>query len=366
LGGFTSSYTSRLNGTINTASMYRKVLTISEITQNYESGLININKATYPTSPINVMVTGSEPNQYFDYMYYSYNGGTTMLPLYKLGQNMWFSSAMSTDSQHMYCSSYDGNLYKSSDGGANWTTTSSSIQYEIVCSDSGAYIYGIGYNGVLYRSSNYGASFTIPAGVTVGQKFLDCSANGQYVITLNNTFSLPYLKWSSNYGNSWSGTLNSTTGVVPVVCGVSDSGTYMVTYGRDFPNPNTQIVYSTNSGSSWVTGSTSIPYLINDNTGHFAMNGTGQYQVLILNNGPGSPSVYKTYVTNDYGSSWTDISSQVPMNTNNTGKGSVSSDGQIMYIVVKKVGLYKSTNYGVSWSLITPNTINGWRDVTLI
>jgi len=327
----------------------------------------SITPSASPAAPgVNVIIPGGYAIISLDYVYYSINGGTTILPFTNLGQNYWYNSALSNNGQFLYCSSDDGNLYKSSNAGGTWTAIPSTISRPILCSDDGQYVYGIASGGTLVKSSDYGVNFTTPSGPTVAQRFMNISANGQYIITTNSTFSLPYLKWSADYGATWSGTLNSSSGIKPSVCDVSDDGTYMVTYGTVLANTNTYIAYSTNSGSTWVTGATSIPYIpnsaIQDDRPSLGMNSTGQYQILILNNGP-TLSDYKSYVSNNYGITWTDISSLIPMGINNYGSCDVSANGQTMMINVTNVGLYKSTNYGVTWSLINANTTNRWHQV---
>ena len=51
------------------------------------------------------------------------------------------------------------------------------------------------------------------------------------------------------------------------------------------------------------------------------------------------------------------------MGINNYGSCDVSANGQTMMINITNVGLYKSTNYGVTWNLINANTTNRWHQV---
>ena len=210
-----------------------------------------------------------------------------------------------------------GKLYRSTDYGATWQASSTNTLYywqRIAMSDTGEYMIGSSLNGPLFLSSNYGASYTdITSSVRgLSTEYFEgtgMSGNGQYIIVCYEevggiTFTT---KVSNNYGapGSWS--------VVPGLS-VSDYSIQGVAISND-----------------------------------------GQYMYLSYTYAFGG------YVkkSSDYGATWQTIS----VGTQYVTDISCSSDGSTVVVTgttsgygggyVSRGYMFKSTNYGVSFTAIT-------------
>ena len=82
----------------------------------------------------------------------------------------WRAAASDSDGSNLLAGEYNGNLYTSSNGGANWALSKSGAKpWKAIASDSdGSYLIAGEQGGRLYVSSDSGASWTqvFPAGAS--------------------------------------------------------------------------------------------------------------------------------------------------------------------------------------------------------
>jgi hypothetical protein len=222
--------------------------------------------------------------------------------------------------------------YKSIDGGNTFTALSgltSSYTWTGIAGDiTGLYIAVISFseNNQIYISNNGGVSFTAttitfaltgfyPTGVSM-------SNDGQYIAVSGLTTNIGGLRnalvsASSNYGASFSSGYGDSTAYNMYVpsgkVSVSGNGQYMTAIfsyqvdpgGVNVPRPWSFRVYSSNYGSSWTKSGGSEFSRFFD----IALDGTGQNQFLTTDwcrPGVSGSQGIKAYVSNNYGSSFTE------------------------------------------------------------
>jgi len=244
------------------------------------------------------------------------------------------------------------NLYKSINGGANWSNVSyfNGNDIGVVCvSSTGQYMLVSAYplennTETLYLSSDYGISWSSIASTTSGFSSFDISDNGQYIVYVIVNGQL-YI--SNNYGSSF-----STSGSPGVTnwrsVAISSNGQYItaVSFGN-------AIWVSSNYGASYTSKSYS--------PNHWAavvISSSGQYQVA------GGDTIYRS---TNYGSTWTNTGISV---SNGWGALAMSADGQRLLGLsyYRNLELYKSTNAGANWSTVTTIGSSGngnWRCVAI-
>lgn len=227
--------------------------------------------------------------------------------------------------------------YKSIDGGSTWSILSGSPGFDLdwtgIAGDStGTYIALIcqTQNNQVYVSTNGGSSFNIvtlssiligfyPSGVAM-------SSNGQYIAVAGHSTTSSEagnrnarVVASSDYGASFgAGTYSDGTGLVLFnpsgKVSVSGNGQYMTAVFAYEVDPNPQVnksrpwsfrVYSTNYGTTWTKSGTSEACYFLD----IALDNTGQNQ--FLTSDWQQPGVFgtvgvKAFVSNNYGSSWSE------------------------------------------------------------
>ena len=241
------------------------------------------------------MQTGIAVQNGSGYIWTTTDGGVSWTQ--RLGPYYWYDAAISADGSTMYAGQYvnpgtPGYLYKSTDGGANWTWLSNrtgNTQLGVACSSNGAIVYASGDSGVEV-SSNYGATWTAST-MTNTCVPVCCSLNG--TIGYAGGFT-GYMYVTSNTGASWttitSGLPGSSNYYFGLACS-ADGTKAAVT------NANTTNVYvSSNTGTSWSVAA-SVSNLIQIRTYGLAMSSNGNTMYVI-----GGTSLYKS---TDFGVSWT-------------------------------------------------------------
>jgi hypothetical protein len=159
--------------------------------------------------------------------------------------------ACDSTGQHLYVGAYNGEVYVSSDAGANWSSSSlPDYVWGITCSHSGQYVYAL-VNGDVCVSANYGMSWSNAITISndgCSQLFSDWS--GQYVVAACNSDGVYR---STNYGQSWTKTNAPST---PMVGG----GTYFYTVSCNstgqriiaMDTNNSTIYVSLDAGATWT------------------------------------------------------------------------------------------------------------------
>lgn len=286
--------------------------------------------------------------------------------------------------------------YKSIDGGNTFTALSGlpSLVWTAIAGDiTGLNIAAICFseNNTVYISNDGGYNFTATtlSGILIGfyPTGISMSNNGQYIAvaglsTLISGNRNARVVLSSNYGTSFSSgyadstaySMYNTSGKVSV----SGNGQYITTifaYRTDpgFPNvprPWSFRVYSSDYGANWTKSGTSEFSLFLD----IALNYTGQYQ--FLTSDYFKPGVFgsigmKAYVSNNYGSSFTEMFSNttayylggdahqgfVSATISDDGKTMVGATNGKIYADYSTgslpPALIASTNYGSSFPTFT-------------
>jgi hypothetical protein len=148
---------------------------------------------------------------------------------------------------------------------------------------------------------------------------------------------------STNYGATWSAAL-VILGRGGTSVATSDNGQYILAGHADLVAP--ALYMSINTGSVWTR-----PTFANvaTNICSVSMSSTGQYMLAgIGGHTPvGGLITGLVYYSNDYGTNW-NTASGIP--TANWQAGGMSSTGQYMWVGSMTTQLYKSVNYGASWS----------------
>lgn len=221
------------------------------------------------------------------------------------------------------------------DSGSSFATipTSYYTPSGICCSLDGKYVFIAKQDGNSQYSINYGVSVSDITGVYyVNSGDISCSNDGQYILHVKAN-GKAYM--SSDYGSNFAQVYSlPTSNVSWNGCAVSSTGQYMIAVIS-----YTGIYVSSNYGSTWTyksyTSSNRAP----------CMSADGQYQYFT----EGS----NIYRSSDYGSSWASVYS-TPMYSFNSMD--CSADGSILYLTATGSGIFKSTTYGSSPSIISANT----------
>jgi hypothetical protein len=232
----------------------------------------------------------------------SLNGNVSINNTLTLNDGTYFKPAYTVADFTKFGTTFTPNFYVNF---KSWSAIgiSSTGQYQTIAASSS--------NGSMYRSSSYGAANTWTAGAdTSGWVSIAISSTGQYQIACSTGYNLLYI--SSNYSVSW-----------------------------------TQVT------SAAVNVSLALPFQA------VSISSSGQYQTVVTNNTNGA-----VYISNDYGGSWTKVTS-APLNVgvNFTGL-SISGDGQYQTATANNVGIYTSTNFGVTWTL-KYSAARNWQGVSI-
>ena len=362
---------SRFKGRIGAQAVYLEELNTTAINQNYYAA--NNNKfptISAPTAPLSLCVashgnppialgTGTIP----DYLYYSTDDGVTLKPFFAAGQNYWTGVLKTIGDDIIIGSAFNnsngigGGIYRSSDSGVTFSRVYAGEGWPICNSDDGQYIYGRGTNRAIIKSSDYGASFvTLTGATTIAYENISCSSDGQHVFIIRGGFGAPYFQWSHDYGVTWAGLTNVGFSSYEV-CAISDDGNSLFAYGS-----SAKSAYSLNGGTTWVTGTT-YPGGGSYNPETLVINSTGQYQFSITTGYVPFAGTYPIRST-DYGATWSEVTS-VPQATrdNYFRNASMSANGENLYYVAPYDGLFKSTNYGATFTQQYSTSLQPFRNL---
>ena len=161
------------------------------------------------------------------------------------------------------------------------------------------------------------------------------SSTGQYAISSSYWGASFGIKYSSNYGQTWTAS-NASVGSGWDMVGMSSTGQYCIV-----ANEGNGMWYSSNYGQTWTQSNlTSSCYSCQ-------LSSNGQYGIACINGGTSA------YYSSNYGQTWTQSAS---FTTSTFGTVTISSTGQYATCATTS-GFVYSNNYGVTWSLsnITTN-----------
>lgn len=228
----------------------------------------------------------------------------------------------------------------------------------IAMSANGLFQTAVNLNDGIYLSNDYGVNWSLN-NITTDRNWssIAMSANGQIQVAANDL--LLYI--SRDYGITWiqniySGTTSKLTSV-----SISSNGQFISVTG--YSETIAYIYTSSNSGSSFSIAKTISSIVVNiidtdSRKCSIAISSTGQYQVCCINV-KNVTVINLTYVSNNYGETWTGIDLPYPYYLN---CASISSSGQYIYIgrltQTEKYGLFTSNNYGASFSSAPQQKLN--------
>ena len=334
--------------------------------------------------------------------------------------NWTVKGPIATDDFTSICMSSDGkyqsatqdnstSLITSKDYGVTWTFTSINAlcTWSSNCmSSNGQYRLAVSDNGNSANSSDYGVTWVIRGGFapnTEGQySWYSCSMSkdGRYQLVTGRLGDFRRIFISSNYGVSWTQIDHTIFNVIDVGgygvirnSSISSDGRYQtvtvnwIYFSGSYP---TAIYTSEDYGVTWTwritIGSNLMSYGYGEDV---VMSSTGQYQTVLIYVPGTTVGIYRystsiIYTSNDFGHTWTghgfnayepEISANVAARVVFMGAG-MTGDGQHQYVSSfnrafhwadpDTAGLiYKSDDYGNTWSTGTPATTSFWRDVAV-
>jgi hypothetical protein len=183
----------------------------------------------------------------------------------------------------------------------------------------------------IFKSTNYGATFT---DIGPGDfESLAVSNNGQYVI-IGQTMGSNGIYVSNNSGNTFTYVVSGNA--VDSVS-MSEDGQYMASSSQFQDNP---FLYSTDYGVSFTAASNDGSAVARSNA-VIAQSNDGSTILSSL----WTSTVGKTFLSEDYGDTWTGVDNVIGRNF------TINNNGLKIYRS-STVQLYKSTNYGASFSTI--------------
>jgi hypothetical protein len=213
---------------------------------------------------------------------------------------------------------------------AQWTITSGPIRPTVCFAKNSSYIFAgtssaSSFNGV-YRTSNQGASWAAVNIDGVSTNIEDIVCVGEAVLAAQGN----QIFLSLDNGDNWS-SVSSNIGSYTITC-LAKRGSEVFAAGQG-------IYYSNNLGLTWTTV---IPF-VNTGAGNSGLSVFGD----------------TVFVGKLNGGLWRSINggttfSSVSTGLSGTGVTNVLKQGNV-YLVGSSIGIYRSTNGGSSWQLVTQN-----------
>lgn len=198
------------------------------------------------------------------------------------------------------------------------------------------------YTNTAYDYTQFGTQFTAtgPSAVWCG---IAVSATGQYMTAIDNGATYPtggYIYSSSNFGNTWNQVasqqgwgqvaMNATGQIQIAAIGLGPNGY------------NGQIYRSTDYGATWsILTNSFYTYWAS-----LSVSASGQYMVG-TDHFTGFNTAGYVYTSSDYGITWARLTS-LPFVV--LGPIRVSASGQYQTVTGQGIPLYRSTDYGQTWS----------------
>ncbi|MCP5521268.1 MAG: hypothetical protein H7A46_06940 [Verrucomicrobiales bacterium] len=233
----------------------------------------------------------------------------------------WRSVASSDDGSKLVAVVDGGQIYTSTDCGANWTPRESNRSWQSVASSAdGSKLVAVAWSGQIYTSTDSGANWTpresdrqwqSVASSTDGSKLVAVVYNGQIYTSTDSGVS-----WTPRESDrSWHSVASSADGIQLVAA----------PFGSE-------IYTSTDSGESW-TAQENIRYWVS-----VASSADGSKLVALVNGG-------QIYTSTDFGVNWTARESN-----RNWWSVASSADGSRLVALDNAGQIYTSTDSGVSWT----------------
>ena len=231
--------------------------------------------------------------------------------------------------------------------------TSSKYWNGITASNDGTKIAAVAYQDGIYTSTDSGATFVNRTSAMSPQpawNSIVSSADGRYLAaaayTYNCSSSCTFdggVYVSSDYGVNWSKVITPAQGGISSIAMSSDGSKLIAAVSNGGGNPGVIPIYLSNDfGSTWSNTNTGVPAAAI--SGNF-------FGLSISDDGVNLAASYGGVVSGfiysrNSGASWTAVTSGIP-----TGDGRIaaSSDGSKLALKVYGSPLYFSDNYGATW-----------------
>ena len=253
----------------------------------------------------------------------------------------WNSIASSSDGTKLAATVLGGNIFTSTNSGANWTSRASSKNwYGITSSADGTKLAAVVYNGNIWTSSNSGVNWTSRAS-TKNWWDITSSADGMKLAAVVKGGNI----WtSSNSGATW--TEDTSVGATKNWYGITSSadGTKLaaVVSGGN-------IWTSNNSGATWTEDtSVNATKTWNDITS----SADGKYLAATWGTGTGTAGAGSIYTSSDYGNTWSESTSSANGTNGRQWRQITSSAcGTLLAATVahSNSGIYLSNDVGNTW-----------------
>lgn len=358
-------------------------------------------------------------------VYTSNNYGQTWIVNTSLGKKAFTGLCISETGQYLVCSVQSDYIYTSSDYGATWITQTSQGTLEwtyVACSSSGKYVIGTADKNI-YLSSNYGKTFTLSF-TLISQEIVylnscACSSDFTTIGACESKFSgsdmvRTYL--SRDFGATWVLSVSSSSSYLSmsisstgkyIMLGTSTGGVFLssdngISYTQVYNNTNLScstvnvsangkyliaglsdgsavgtVYLSTDMGATW--SALSAPYSSNSYMSA-KISDSSQYIFAVISGGVncivrGGVDLYDLSGISTVNSGYLDIGYKTSPNmslvTALTSSSNLSwqgiggsSDGQYLIATAYGSGLYRSSNWGNTWTQST-QTSGNWENVSV-
>lgn len=227
-------------------------------------------------------------------------------------------------------------------------------------SSSGQIIFASTSGGVVWYSQNSGSTWSKTGSPSTGWLQITCSEGApQYVAGITSNGKQIY--YSTNTGASWALPL-----AVPAVSrwnsvAYSGNGAYLIASMQAQTNSNGGIYYSTNYGATWTLAGAPTTNIFYPSV---AINYDGSYMFAseynYTNGKKAQPSI--VYRSTNFGVSWS-ATTPPPIGSSFYFTTIVSDNsGEFLFTVVNKKTLYLGFDYGMNWTFLTVND-NPWNSL---
>jgi hypothetical protein len=263
--------------------------------------------------------------------------------------------AMSSDGKYQSVGNFYSGIFISSDFGATWAlkTTNIALATTLAMSSDGKIQIALGAAGDGYQgciSTDFGDTWTaIPFSTTIlgGEKGIytvKMSSDGHYITAVGRSGA-----WISNdLGQTWSNTLIPSDGSGLLSVAMSSDGRVQFTASPGALGPGTSYI-SQDYGDTWTVAS----LITSTNSNGIDMSSDGR----VISVTAGS----YVNVSNDYGLTWANYLVDSGITIVNIA---LSGNGEIQAVVGSGFHIYISMNYGSNWT-ISNSTIVNWSSIAM-
>jgi hypothetical protein len=288
----------------------------------------------------------------------SYDAGTTWTAQTIIGQSTTFTSggvSISPDGTRYVYSLGTPGTYIKSEGTVDVAPISTALAnvsyYNGSISTDNQRIVAVRYNAdtnttVVVRSSNAGESWDEADDFGLVNMVV-ASASGEIVLAMMDDYQLPYV--STDYGQNFTITTLSPVETIPFNRAIINlSGTTMMAISGDYNDSN--VYLSTDTGLTW-----SNPYTFTNGNVIRVCSSATMDRIYVTFYSYGDNLTY-IYGSTDMGTSWA-ILGDSPPTYNQIEMLTCDWTGRILIAATIDLELKRSTDYGVTWTLVTTPSI---------